>query len=258
MRRRASSSPRRQATDAAMRRLRRAAPAAPAAGQPASWPGDAPGAAPRRRAIAAVVLAAPALAARSLQPAARRHRRDGRPGRVRSSSKEAITETGFFHGMYRDIPLKRESRSTGSRSARTGRRYTRGGSTALGSIDTPGTFNFESTAAGSGSCGTSRRPARRGRSRCRTGFAGSRQAYDDVVDVNLRVWGDQWDAQLDDLTASLRLPHPVAFGPSYRVWGHPPWVNGVVHEHRVARRCARCTCPPTSGSSCARSSRGRC
>ena len=38
-------------------------------------------------------------------------------------------------------------------------------------------------------------------------------AYDDVVDVNLKVWGDQWDAPLDRLVAIERArPHPPRLG----------------------------------------------
>ena len=52
-------------------------------------------------------------------------------------------------------------------------------------------------------------------------------AFDDVVDVNLKVWGDQWDQSLGQLTAELTLPGPAS-GPSYRVWGHPVSVRGDV------------------------------
>ena len=31
-------------------------------------------------------------------------------------------------------------------------------------------------------------------------------AYDDVVDVNLKVWGDEWKVGLDRLTATLTRP----------------------------------------------------
>jgi hypothetical protein len=41
-------------------------------------------------------------------------------------------------------------------------------------------------------------------------------AYDDVVDVNLNVWGDAWSAPLPSLRATLRLPKPTT-SPAYRV-----------------------------------------
>ena len=55
-------------------------------------------------------------------------------------------------------------------------------------------------------------------------------AYDDVVDVNLQVWGDQWEQRLGRLTAAMAGPGDVM-----RAWGHPVWVRGDV---RLAGRRA--------------------
>ena len=52
-------------------------------------------------------------------------------------------------------------------------------------------------------------------------------AFDDVVDVDLNVWGDEWEQTLQQLTAELTLPGPAS-GPSWRVWGHPVSVRGDV------------------------------
>ena len=65
-------------------------------------------------------------------------------------------------------------------------------------------------------------------------FRGLAVAYDDVVDVNLRVWGANWSSPLGELAASMTLPRPAPLTPSYRVWGHPPSVNGVVTRTRPA------------------------
>ena len=147
--------------------------------------------------------------------------------------REQLTETGFFHGMYRDIPLKRGESIDRIAVSEGGKPYARRGSTELGSIGEPATFNFVTSGKrvrvvwhfdASGEARTFTLSYR---------FRGVTKAYSDVADMNLRVWGDQWAAGLDDLTASLRLPHPIPFGPSYRVWGHPPWVHGVVTEHRL-------------------------
>ena len=48
-------------------------------------------------------------------------------------------------------------------------------------------------------------------------------AYGDVVDVNLQVWGDEWDEGLGRLTATLTAPGKVV-----RAWGHPVYVRGDV------------------------------
>jgi uncharacterized membrane protein len=145
--------------------------------------------------------------------------------------REELTENGFFHGMYRDIPLKRGESIDRIGVAEGATRYTRGGSTELGSIGAPATFNYETSSSrvrvvwhfdAAGETRTFTLTYR---------LRGAAKAYTDVVDVNLRVWGDQWDAPVEDLTASLRLPRSISFGPSYRVWGHPPWVRGVTREH---------------------------
>lgn len=50
-------------------------------------------------------------------------------------------------------------------------------------------------------------------------------AWDGVVDVNLKVWGDQWAVGLDSLVARMNLPSGLAPG-DVLVWGHPYGVNG--------------------------------
>ena len=54
-------------------------------------------------------------------------------------------------------------------------------------------------------------------------FAGLAVGYDDVVDVNLKVWGDEWEQPLGRLTATTSGPGDVV-----RAWGHPVWVRGDV------------------------------
>ena len=57
----------------------------------------------------------------------------------------------------------------------------------------------------------------------RYGIRGLAVAYDDVVDVNLKVWGDEWEQPLGRLTATMTGPGKVV-----RAWGHPVWVRGDV------------------------------
>ena len=54
-------------------------------------------------------------------------------------------------------------------------------------------------------------------------FTGLAAAYDDVVDVDLKVWGDEWEQRLGTLTAAMSGPGDVL-----RAWGHPVWVRGDV------------------------------
>src|SRR4029453_16975286 len=102
---------------------------------------------------------------------------------------ENITIEGAFHGAYRDIPLRKGESIDRIQVGEQGEKYTRGGSTELGSIDTPPTFNYEQNgkrvrivwhfqAAGEPHTYT-----------VSYRFRGLAVAYDDIVDVNLKVWG---------------------------------------------------------------------
>ena len=44
-----------------------------------------------------------------------------------------------------------------------------------------------------------------------------------MVDVNIRLWGDEWEQRLGKLTATV-----TAQGPITRAWGHPVSVPGDV------------------------------
>ena len=68
----------------------------------------------------------------------------------------------------------------------------------------------------------------RTRTPSRTASSGLAVAYSDIVDVNLKVWGSNWEAPLPNLRATMILPKPTTLGPQYNVWGHPAWVKGVV------------------------------
>jgi uncharacterized membrane protein len=48
-------------------------------------------------------------------------------------------------------------------------------------------------------------------------------AYDDVVDISLQVWGDQWAQPVDRLVAIESAPGRIVRG-----WGKPVWVRGDV------------------------------
>ena len=69
-------------------------------------------------------------------------------------------------------------------------------------------------------------------------------AYDDVVDVNLKVWGDQWEQPLFRLVGIETAP-----GKILRAWGKPVWVRGDVELSGSARPSARSTSRPSSSSS---------
>ena len=50
-------------------------------------------------------------------------------------------------------------------------------------------------------------------------------AYDDVIDVNVQVWGDQWPVGASEVTARVQVPGSPQPGDVY-VWGHPYGIDG--------------------------------
>ena len=131
--------------------------------------------------------------------------------------------SGPFSGGYREIPLRSGESVDDVRVSENGRAYRPGGCTELGCADDPGTF-------GTAAIGQAVRIVwhYRASDELRT-FAvhyrlrGVAVAYDDVVDVNLQVWGSEWKEPLGRLTAT-----EVAPGRILRAWGHPVYVRGDV------------------------------
>lgn len=171
---------------------------------------------------------------------------------------ENITIEGAFHGAYRDIPLRKGESIDRIQLSERGEQYTRGGSTKLGSIDTPHTFNYELHKnkvrivwhfSAAGEPHTYMVAYR---------FRGLAVAYSDIVDVNLKVWGANWSSPLGNLSATMTFPEPTTLGPLYNVWGHPAWVKGVVERTPKRRACAPPASPRASSSRCASPSRVRC
>jgi uncharacterized membrane protein len=139
---------------------------------------------------------------------------------------EAITVafSGSFTYGFREIPLRAGERIDEIGVTENGRPFQPGASTELEPGGPPGTFGVRDLD---------------GRVRIvwrftTDGFAqrtfvihyriaGLAVAYDDVVDVNLKVWGDEWEQRLGRLTATMRGPGDVV-----RAWGHPVWVRGDV------------------------------
>jgi uncharacterized membrane protein len=132
---------------------------------------------------------------------------------------------GTFRGAFRDVPLHPGETMTDVGVFEGGVAYTPGASTELGAAGTPGTYGVE----------------HRG-SRVRVVWHylasdedrvftvayrvhGRAVAWDDVTDLYLRMWGDEWDFRLDRLTAEVLLPAGAAAG-DVRVWGHPAKVQG--------------------------------
>ena len=134
--------------------------------------------------------------------------------------------SGPFSGAYRDIPLRKGESIDHVLVSENGRADEPGGNTKLGSSDTPGRYGVEHD---SNKVRIVWHYSALDEQRTFTityRLRGLAVAYDDVVDVNMKVWGDEWKTSLGRLSAVMVLPGP-AKGPRYRVYGHPRWVKGV-------------------------------
>ena len=159
---------------------------------------------PRRSSEARRVLAAVAAARFASRPrrggevvrAPRGRRpRAGRGRRLaRGRGADHLRVRGPFSGGYRDIPL-RDGESISDLSVARGRRALPAAAAApeLGCSAPPGTFGVDELGDGSAIVWHYRRIDEVRTFRSATGSSGLAVAYDDVVDVNLKVWGDEWE-----------------------------------------------------------------
>ena len=134
-----------------------------------------------------------------------------------------VAFSGAYTFGFRDIPLREGESIDGIGVFEGGRAYSPGASTVLAPGGPPGTFGVEQR-------GDEIRIVWRFQAAdelktftLRYRFLGLAVAYDDVVDVNLKVWGDEWEQSLGRLTAATTGP-----GRALRAWGHPVWVRGDV------------------------------
>ena len=136
--------------------------------------------------------------------------------------------SGDFSGAYRDIPL-REGESIDDVGVSEGSDdYIPGASTELGSFGVPSSYGVETSSKRVRIVWHFRAENERRTFTISYRFRGLAVAYDDVVDVNLRVWGNEWPEGVGSLASSMQLPGRTDLSPFYRVWGSPAWVRGVV------------------------------
>ncbi len=120
--------------------------------------------------------------------------------------------SGDFSGAYRDIPLRPGESIEITSVGDQGGSYSTGGCTSLGCSSPAGLYGVEQ-----------HRDFVRvvwhheSRNELRTfklvyHMRGLVSVYDDVVDVNIQVWGDQWAVGLDRLTARMMIPNGAEGG----------------------------------------------
>jgi uncharacterized membrane protein len=145
------------------------------------------------------------------------------PGVVRVEERITVAFSGAYTFGFRDIPLRDGETIGGIAVVENRRAYVPGASTALEPGGPPGTFGIERRGNGVRIVWRFQAADESRTFSLRYGIRGLAVAYDDVVDVNLKVWGDEWEQPLDQLTAMMTGPAKVV-----RVWGHPVWVRGDV------------------------------
>lgn len=154
--------------------------------------------------------------------------------RVTSSGAVVVTERltfdffGDFTGAYRDIPIREGETIDHIGVAEGDTLYAPGASAELGSSGSPGTYGTKRLSDRMRIVWHFDAPSDLRTFTVAYRIQGLAVAYDDVVDVNLKVWGDQWPVGLTELHASTFLPRRTVLGPSYRVWGAPEFVRGAV------------------------------
>ncbi|MGZ8782979.1 MAG: DUF2207 domain-containing protein, partial [Gaiellaceae bacterium] len=148
----------------------------------------------------------------------------------------AFSFVGDFSGAFREIPLRDGETVDQVFVAEGEQQYGAGGCAELQCSSPPGTFGTTTTEKGVRVVWHYRASNEPRRFRVHYRLRGLAEAYDDVVDVNLQVWGSEWEVGLDQLTGTL-----VAPGEVQRAWGHPVGVRGdvTIDATRVNLRAER-------------------
>ena len=130
---------------------------------------------------------------------------------------------GTYTGAFREIPLRDGEAVDEVGVFESGTAYRAGASAELGSSGEPGTFGTTETDDGIRIVWHYAASSEQRTFRIHYRLRGVATGYDDVVDVNLKVWGDEWEERLDRLTATLIAPGRIE-----RAWGHPVSVRGDI------------------------------
>ena len=177
-------------------------------------------------------------------------------GAVHVEEQLTYSFCGSFTGGYREIPLREGEEIVDISVSEGGQEYSPGASAELGSSGAPGTYgvaresDFVRIVWHYSALNENRTFT------VRYTFHNLLTAHDDVADLYLQVWGDEWDVTLTDLTAQVDLPERAPG--EVRVWGHPADRSrggGAPAARDVARPCKPRTSRPATSSrsgSCSR------
>lgn len=150
-----------------------------------------------------------------------------RDGSLTVTERITFSFDGAFSGAFREVPLGAGEAIADLTVSEGGAAYAPGGCTELGCSSPAGTF-------GTLDLGNRMRVVWHysAFSEDRTftiayRMTGVTKVYDDVVDVQFQVWGDEWDVRLEQVTARLDFPS-VPSTDDLLIWGHPAGVEGTV------------------------------
>ena len=147
-----------------------------------------------------------------------------RDGAVAVDETITVAFSGSFTYGFREIPYRSGERIDEIGVSENGRSYRPGASTELQPGGPPGTFGVKDLGGRVRVVWRFQNDGFEQRAfRIHYRISGLAVAYDDVVDVNLKVWGDEWEQSLGRLTATETAP-----GKILRAWGHPVYVRGDV------------------------------
>ena len=141
---------------------------------------------------------------------------------------------GTFSGGYREIPLEQGETITDIRVAEGDVAYEPGAPAELGSSAPPRTFGVAELDGRTRIVWHYRATNEARTFSISYRFRNLAVAYDDVVDVALQVWGDEWASRLGSLQVNVSLPGLVLGSEGSNVspgeilvWGHPSEVSGM-------------------------------
>ena len=132
---------------------------------------------------------------------------------------------GDFRGAFREIPLRPGEAISAVTVSEGDTAYVPGAPTELGSLGDPGSFGVEDLGSRLRVVWHYRASDEERTFTVAYRMTGLAVAYDDVVDVNLKVWGDEWDVFVGRVQADMVLPGSPQPG-EVLVWGHPAAVRG--------------------------------
>ena len=134
----------------------------------------------------------------------------GRDGSLTVDEVIAFEFAGDFSGAFREIPLRDGETLDQVAVSEEGVQYRPGASAELGSAGDPETFGTAETDKGVRIVWHYRALSEPRSFRVHYRLRGVAVAYDDVVDVNVKIWGDEWKVGLARLTGAVVAPADVA------------------------------------------------